>query len=442
MAGQIGRRTILIGLGASAIGGALAACGTPGGGQSSGPSKGASKDLKKIVYMTNNQDPLAAPTVKKWNAAGKGFTVELRTADSVQYTDSFPRLATAKDAPNIAGYFISGGHYADLAKAGALLELSELWQKSGLTDNVPKLIKDYYSSFTPDGKFYGAPTNTSRYGCFFYRKSVLKSAGITPPENHEWSSEAEFNDACDRLKAKGIAPVSIGGKDGYPISHIQDGLLSSVMAPDKVADPLGIDYTSEEWKAPIKKMMEWVSKGYFARGFLGRSTDQGNTLFAKNGAGFNTGMNVWQPLMTEAGIPLEDLDWCLLPPIGPLPTKMSVYAGGGIVIPSIAEGHAQALEFGEWLLSPERALESAKTGAVIPARTDVPGLEKALGPVGGSMYNRSGESGRSQFGWDDLPPTDMITHDRTNLQAVLAGTMSVDEFCKEMENLKKGHAKQ
>jgi ABC-type glycerol-3-phosphate transport system substrate-binding protein len=439
---HVDRRGFLLGAGATAAGAALAACGSPGGssGTKASSSSGNGAAVSKIVFETNNQDPLAPKEVAAWNALKKSFTVELRTTDSATYADAFPQIATAKDAPNIAGYFIGGGHYVDLAKAGSLIDITEVWDKSGLSANIPAVIKNYYLNLTGDGKLYGAPGNTSRYGVFFYRKSTFEKAGVTPPTNHVWAGEAEFNTACDKLKAKGIAPITVGGKDGYPLSHIQDGLLSSTMAPEMIASPLKIDYNGDAWNQPLNKMVEWAKKGYFAKGYLGRTTDQATALFAQGKAGFNTGMNVWQPLMITAGIKLEDLDWCMLPPIGSLPTKVSIYAGGGIVIPTIAPGHAEAMEFGEYLLSPEVALQAAKDGAVIPARTDVPGLQDALGPIGGSMFDVANGPDKSQFGWDDLPPTDMITHDRQDIQAVLAGTTTVAKFSAKMETLKAGHA--
>lgn len=428
------RRNFLLSASGLVVVGGLAACAPPG--SNAGQSKG-DQDVKTLSLLTNSDDGTSAPAVKAFNAGDHPFKVKLQQTDSSTYAQNFPRLATSSDAPGIAGFFIDGGHYKDLAVAGSLLELNSLWEKSGLQANVPELIKKRYASYTKDGKYYGAPTNTSRYGILFYRKSVLQKAGVGLPKDHEFSSLEEFEQACEKLISAGLNGISVGGKDGYPLSHIQDGLLASTMEADKIDDPLGIDYTSDAWKKPVQTMVDWANKGYFARGYLGRSTDQGNTLFGQGQAGFNTGMNVWEPLMLNAGVPREDLDWCLLPSIGSLDTKVSVYAGGGIVIPKIAAGHKQALEFGEFLVGKTNALASAKDGAVIPARTDVPGLEAALGANGGSMYAFANQDGRSQFGWDDAAPTDMITYDRTNLQAVMAGSLSVDDFCAKLEDLKK-----
>lgn len=432
----LNRRGFMIAAGSLTGTALLASCGTPGA--STAADNGAKK-IDKVVFLTNSDDLGSAKVVKAWNSGHSDNQVQLRQTDSSTYAANFPRLATASDAPNIAGYFIDGGLYTDLARAGSLADLSGFWESSGLSAHVPALIKDKYFGFTPDGKVYGAPTNTSRYGILFYRPSVLKRAGVTPPVDHEYASLADFEAALAKLKAAGIAGISVGGKDGYPLSHIQDGLLASTMAPALIGKPLDIVYTSDAWKQPVEKMVEWAKKGWFADGYLGRSTDQGNTLFGQGKAGFNTGMNVWVPLMVAAGVPITDLDWVLLPKIGALPPKVSLYAGGGFVIPTAAAGRDQTLEFANYLASPQTALASATSDQVIPARTDVQGLQKALGPLGGSMFQFADQAGRSQFGWDDAAPTDMITYDRTNLQAVMAGTTGIDAFCGQLEKLKSNH---
>ena len=430
------RRRFLVGaLGLAATGTVVSACGSPGSGDSAGGGGSGEQAVTKLVLLTNADEPTSKPIAEQWNKT-HDLKVEVRQTDSSTYSENFPRIATASGAPNLAGYFIDGGRFTDLAKGGKLLDLSAFWDSSGLSKAVPALIKDKYFAFAGDGKAYGVPTNTSRYGCLFYRKSVLQAAGVNPPTDHVWASEQEWNAACDKLKAAGIDPISVGGKDGYPLSHLQDGLLSSVLEPDLVGAPLKIDYSSDEWKAPIAKLVEWNKKGWFARGFLGRSTDQGNTYFSQKKCGFSTGMNVWQTLVVNAGTPLADLDWCLLPPIGSLPTKMSIYAGGGVVIPKIATGHEQALQYLSYIVAPEQALTAAKIGQAVPARTDVPGLQEALGPIGGSMVEFANQKDRSQFGWDDPAPTDMIEYDRTNLQAVLNGRLTVDAFSAQLQKLR------
>ena len=50
---------------------------------------------------------------------------------------------------------------------------------------------------------------------FWYNKSLFEKAGITTPP----TTIDEFNAAVDKLKAAGIAPVSVGAGDKWPAAH-------------------------------------------------------------------------------------------------------------------------------------------------------------------------------------------------------------------------------
>ena len=124
-----------------------------------------------------------------------------------------------------------GGVYTDLAKAGKFVELSDVWEKGGLNTAIPSLVKEIYHNFTPDKKVYAVPTNASTYGIFFYSKSALKKAGVAEPTNNAFTSVYEFTAACAAGKKVGLDGIAMGGKDGYPLSHLQDGILSLVHDP-------------------------------------------------------------------------------------------------------------------------------------------------------------------------------------------------------------------
>lgn len=60
----------------------------------------------------------------------------------------------------------------------------------------------------------------------FYNKDLFKQYSISVPTT--WS---EFMAACETLKANGIAPIAVGGKDGWPISNMGTELFSTIVLP-------------------------------------------------------------------------------------------------------------------------------------------------------------------------------------------------------------------
>lgn len=57
----------------------------------------------------------------------------------------------------------------------------------------------------------------------FYNKDLFKQYNISVPTT--WS---EFMAACETLKANGVAPIAVGGKDGWPISNMGTALFSTI----------------------------------------------------------------------------------------------------------------------------------------------------------------------------------------------------------------------
>jgi raffinose/stachyose/melibiose transport system substrate-binding protein len=436
MAINVNRRSFLIGAGGAAVAVSLAACSSSSGGGKAASGKAT------LVLTTNSDDDTSVWEVPAWNKANPDIQIKLETSDTNTYTATFPQIATSNDAPNIAGYFIDGGSYTTLAKAGAFVELSDVWAASGLAKGLPSFVVDLYHTFTPDGKVYAVPTNCSTYGVLFYSRKALQKAGVSEPVNNAWSSVSEFTAALEAGKKVGLDGIAVGGKDGYPLSHMQDGILSSYLTPDQVKDVLNIDYTSENWLTPVQTMVDWAKAGYLANGYLGMSADDSKTYFAQGKSLFCSAINVWLPDLLTAGMTESDIGWVLFPQVGPLKVKMSFYAGGGLVIPAKSTGdanHADAKKFVEWAVSPAIALENAKKVAAFQGRSDVPGLVSALGPVVSSMVQFTSGDNNIQQGWDDPAPTDMINYDRTNLQSVLAGSQSVQAFGAALQQLANTH---
>ncbi|MGO7983687.1 extracellular solute-binding protein, partial [Rhizobium johnstonii] len=70
------------------------------------------------------------------------------------------------------------------------------------------------SGWQIDGKTYGLPFSYGIEG-FWYNKDLFAQAGITDtPKTLD-----ELNDDVTKLKAAGIAPISVGDGDKWPAAH-------------------------------------------------------------------------------------------------------------------------------------------------------------------------------------------------------------------------------
>jgi len=92
------------------------------------------------------------------------------------------------------------------ARGGLILDLSELWAETGLTEAFP-LGFQQLSAY--EGKQYYLPMAFAWTG-IYYNRQLFADYGLTPPST--WD---EFIQLCEELKAYGEIPISISGQDAW-----------------------------------------------------------------------------------------------------------------------------------------------------------------------------------------------------------------------------------
>lgn len=199
----------------------MAACGsssnnsdTAATGAATGGATGGTSAPAKMTLWTNAttgpgisyfKDAIAA-----FDKANPGDTITLQ---SIQNEDYDGKLQTALQAgqgsaPDIF-FQRGGGKMQAMAQAGQLADLS-----SDVSADVKSISPGTASIFQVDGKTYGVPLDVTPSG-FWYSKDLFKKAGITGTP----TTIDELNADVTKLKAAGITPIGVGGKDGWPAAH-------------------------------------------------------------------------------------------------------------------------------------------------------------------------------------------------------------------------------
>ncbi len=142
-------------------------------------------------------------------------TFEAATGARVRFTSAGDDLGTVLDSRLAAGkppdvaVLPQPGLLADLARRGALEPLPEaaadlvvrhydpLWQELGAAG----------------GRLYGVWFKASNKSTIWFNRAVLDRAGVSPPSTWE-----EFQAAAATLQAAGVAPLSVGGADGWTLT--------------------------------------------------------------------------------------------------------------------------------------------------------------------------------------------------------------------------------
>jgi glucose/mannose transport system substrate-binding protein len=127
-------------------------------------------------------------------------------------------------APDV--FQLHAGLEADTYNPGTLIvPVDDIYTAQGFDKVFPK---DLIALLKYKDHFWGVPVNIHRANVLWYNKALFTKAGITAVPN-TWD---EFFAAADKLKAAGIAPVALGGKDGFELDHTLEVILVGTLGAD------------------------------------------------------------------------------------------------------------------------------------------------------------------------------------------------------------------
>ncbi|MCC3372437.1 ABC transporter substrate-binding protein [Cohnella sp. REN36] len=175
-----------------------------------------SKDPIKLKFGVNVTPILTKEfwqeSVAKFTKEHPNVTVELVTSPSsnVDWTTHLKTLLATGDMPDVMVMMSPG----DFVPSGALAEL---------TDADVDYLSDLNSG-KMGGKRYVAIYKKQLAG-IFYNKKIFADNGLSEPKTLQ-----ELIDISENLKSKGITPMSIGAKDGWPTFVLASSLVTSMVS--------------------------------------------------------------------------------------------------------------------------------------------------------------------------------------------------------------------
>ncbi|GAA1593669.1 MULTISPECIES: ABC transporter substrate-binding protein [Kribbella] len=252
---------------ATALGGALAACGGSSGGTSSGGT------LK--VIGVGDQEPGLRKVLGSYKAAHSGFDFNLSFAPADQVQTALRTQLAGGNAPDVHVVYPGSGSamsMVQLSKAGLLADLSgQSW-----TQKVPAGFK---GAFQNDGKTYIFSPGSSMLGAI-YNKKAFATAGVEPPTT--WS---ELLAVCEKLKQKGIVPIALGAQTPWITQLIPYALVPGTVyakTPD-FDDKMSAgqaSFADSGWVDAMNKYLELQKKGYFNDNPNGTTYEQATSMVA------------------------------------------------------------------------------------------------------------------------------------------------------------------
>ncbi|WP_114809065.1 ABC transporter substrate-binding protein [Paraburkholderia kururiensis] len=160
-----------------------------------------------VAFKGASQRAVWQSVFDDFHKAHPDIDVKASFIDEEAYKVQLPGWLTTV-APDIVNWH-DGERMAYYAKRGLFEDLTGDWAKNGWNDMYASTKEA--SSYA--GKQYAAPTVYYAWG-MFYRKDLFKKAGIDA-EPKTWD---QFLDACRKLKAAGITPIAVAGRDAWTLA--------------------------------------------------------------------------------------------------------------------------------------------------------------------------------------------------------------------------------
>lgn len=208
------------------------------------------------------------------------ISAELITPGSDYETVMKTRMASG-DMPDV---FITHGWSLARYKE-YLLELNDQPWFDTVGESIKGVVADQ------DGKIYVLPVTQGING-IRYNKDVLDAAGV---DMASLRTMEDFKVACDKIKATGVAPIFIGGKDYWTSASFLGTILPAYYTSEGAKFPSGdsLKDGSFDWESDglycFNDIREMVEKGYFNEDFITADETQGYEALAIGKCAFLVG---------------------------------------------------------------------------------------------------------------------------------------------------------
>lgn len=345
---------------------ALSGC---GGDSDGGSSSGTTTVEWWNISTTEPTRTVWAALARKFEAQNPKIKVKIVQLENDAYKSKMTALTASGKLPDIFHTW-GGGVLRQQVDAGLVEDLTE--RTKPWADSLLPVAKEPY---LVDGKVYGIPFDIGMIG-FWYNKALFRQAGVTEPPA-TWSG---FLDTVRRLKARGITPIALAGKEKWPGMYYWAYLsmrTAGAAALQKAYDAK--DFTGAPFVEAGRHLKELVDLQPFQKGFLGAaySTPTGQAATVGNGKAAMELMGQWAPVVeADAGKGLgAGLGFFPFPAVeGGRGAVTEVFGGGGAH--ALRKGAPQAaVDFLKFFASETTDKELVKKTGVLPV---VPAAESAL----------------------------------------------------------------
>lgn len=211
------------------------------------------KDVK-LTFMTNVVGEQATAIEEAINQFTEetGYEVEF-SAPGKSYEELMKTKMSSNEMPDL---FTTHG-WSVARYSEYLMPVNDQPFAQDISEQIRPVIVD------DNGNMYVLPIDRDTAG-MIYNEAVLADSEVNVDDLKTW---ADFESACEKIKAKGYSPLHIGGKDNWTIGQFFDWVAPSFYITneaDNQRDALKAGtFDVPTWEKVAGLMDKWAKAGYF-----------------------------------------------------------------------------------------------------------------------------------------------------------------------------------
>ncbi|SOE85979.1 carbohydrate ABC transporter substrate-binding protein, CUT1 family [Burkholderia sp. YR290] len=373
-----------------------------------------------LAFKGANQRAFWEHTIADFEKANPDVKVKASYIEEEAYKVQLPGWLISQ-APDVVKWH-EGERMRYYAQRGLLEDISADWQKNGWNTSFASL-KDP-SSF--NGKQYALPTDYFSWG-LFYRRDLFEKAGIKG-EPKTWE---EFLDACKKLKAAGITPIAVGGRDSWTLAAWFDYIdlrLNGYAFHMQLMDGK-VPYTDPRVKKVYEAWKVLLDNKYFIDNALSYTLDSAQPLLIQGQAAM-----MLMGTFISGGLPdaLKSKVGYFQFPV--MDSKLPVAEDGSadcLNIPSRAKNKADARRFLAFIAKPDVDGNLAKAFGSLPANNQATVPDDPYAKKGFEILSNT-KGGIAQF-YDRDMTKEMADEGMKGMQRFVSDPSTLDQVLAHLE---------
>lgn len=322
--------------------GALAACAPSSDGSGGGATAGGQS---LTVWSWRTEDVTAYNEIfDVFEKANPGVTVDFKAYKNTEYDQVLTTGLSGSGGPDVAQV----RSYGLLQPNVAAKQLVPLDAHVDLAAWDPAIVAS--AKGKADGKLYSVPLARQTIQ-MFYNKEIFAANNLKPPTT--W---AQFVTLNETLKASGVTPMAVGGKDSWTLPIVHEALAAPRFGADAFAKAVVAGdktFTDKDWVASTQVLSDL--KGFMPDNVVGVAYTDAQILFASGKAAMFPGGSFELGFFAKQNPSLQLGTFEVPPPTGSpaMTTTTPSYADGAFAVSAKSATQDTALKLVQWTATKE-----------------------------------------------------------------------------------------